>query len=72
MFRERSLEPNYPDKIEVDIEDFYRDRDKLEEYEKALYYIKEAIKGWDTETPEEWANILGEIQWVFEHYEVDV
>lgn len=72
MIRERSLEPNYPDKVEVYIEDYYRDRDKLEEYEKVLYFIKEAIKGWDTETPEEWANILAEIQWYFEHYEVDV
>lgn len=72
MIRERSLEPNYPDKIEVNIEDYYQDRDKLEEYEKILYFIKEAIKGWDEEKPEEWANILAEIQWVFEHYEVDV
>lgn len=72
MIRERSLEPNYPDKIEVYLEDYYQDRDKLEEYEKILYFIKEAIKGWDEETPEEWANILSEIQWAFEHYEVDV
>lgn len=62
MFRERSLEPNYPDKIEVDIEDYYRDRDKIENLERILFYIKDEIQGWDTETPEGWANILSEIQ----------
>lgn len=72
MIRERSLEPNYPDKIEVDIEDYYQDRDKLEEYKNVLYFIKEAIKGWETEKPEEWENILGEIQWAFDSYEVDL
>lgn len=69
MFRERSLEPNYPDKIEVDIEDFYRDRDKLENLERLIFYIKDEIQGWDTEKPEDWANILSEIQRYIEEME---
>lgn len=50
-------------------EDRLKDRDRLEQLEKILYFIKEEINGWDTETPENWANILSEIQRFIEELE---
>ena len=50
-------------------EDRIKDRDKLERLEKIIYFIKEEINGWDTEKPEEWANILSEIQRFIEELE---
>lgn len=50
-------------------EDRLKERDKLERLEKILYFIKEEINGWDTETPETWANILSEIQRFIEELE---
>lgn len=43
-------------------EDRQREQEKLENMERILYLIQEEIKGWDTETPENWANILSEIE----------
>ena len=45
-----------------DDEDRQREQEKLENMERILYLIQEEIKGWDTETPENWANILSEIE----------
>ena len=45
-----------------DDEDRQREQEKLENMERTLYLIQEEIKGWDTETPENWANILSEIE----------
>lgn len=50
-------------------EDRIKNRDRLEQLEKILYFIKEEINGWDTETPETWANILSEIQRFIEELE---
>lgn len=43
-------------------EDRQREQEKLENMERILYLIQEEIKGWDTGTPENWANILSEIE----------
>ena len=58
-------------KYEFDFEeeDRIKDRDRLERLEKILYFIKEEINGWDTETPENWANILSKIQRFIEELE---
>ena len=72
MINDRRLEPYIPDNIKVNLEDYQKLANNEELYESILYKIKEAINGWDELTPEEWANILAEIQWLFEHYEVDV
>lgn len=58
-------------KYEFDFEEEERlkDRDKLERLERIVYFIKEEINGWDTETPETWANILWEIQRYIEELE---
>ena len=55
--------------IEIDNEEQLRQNEKLENMEKCLYLIKEEIKGWDTETPENWANILTEVQRFLEELE---
>lgn len=43
-------------------EDRQREQEKLENMERILYLIQEEIKGWEVETPENWANILSEIE----------
>ena len=72
MISERRLEPYIPDNIEVNLEDYQELKNNEEKYENVLYKIKENIAEWETQTPEEWANILAEIAWLFEYYEVDV
>ena len=42
--------------------DRVREQEKLENMEKIIYLIQEEIKGWEVETPENWANILSEIE----------
>ena len=72
MIRERRLEPYEPENIEVKVEDWQKLKNNEEVYENVLYKIKETITGWDELTPEDWANILAEIAWLFEYYEVNV
>ena len=49
--------------------DEFRTKEKLENMERIIYLIQEEIKGWDAETPENWANILSEIQRFLEELE---
>ena len=72
MISDRRLEPYIPDNIEVDIEEYEKLKEDKELYENVLYKIKETIKGWQEEGIDDWENILSEIQWLFEYYEVDV
>ena len=72
MIRERRLEPYEPENIEVKVEDWQKLKNNEELYEHVLYRIKETITEWETQTPEDWANILAEIEWLFKHYEVNV
>lgn len=72
MISDRRLEPYIPDNIEVDLEEYEKLKEDKELYENVLYKIKETIKGWQEEGIDDWENILSEIQWLFEYYEVDV
>lgn len=72
MISDRKLEPYIPDNIEVDLEEYEKLKEDKELYENVLYKIKETIKGWQEEGIDDWENILSEIQWLFEYYEVDV
>ena len=72
MISDRRLEPYIPDNIEVDLEEYEKLKEDKELYENVLYKIKEVIKGWQEEGIDDWENILSEIQWLFEYYEVDV
>lgn len=72
MISDRKLEPYIPDNIEVDLEEYEKLKEDKELYENVLYKIKETIKGWQEEGIYDWENILSEIQWLFEYYEVDV
>ena len=47
---------------ELEEEESIKRNEKLENLEKAIYLIKEEIKGWDKETPEGWENILAEVE----------
>lgn len=47
---------------ELEEEERIKRNEKLENLEKAIYLIKEEIKGWDKETPEGWENILAEVE----------
>lgn len=72
MISDRRIEPYIPDNIEVDLEEYEKLKEDKELYENVLYKIKEIIKGWQEEGIDDWENILSEIQWLFEYYEVDV
>lgn len=72
MISDRRIEPYIPDNIEVDLEEYEKLKEDKELYENVLYKIKETIKGWQEEGIDDWENILSEIQWLFEYYEVDV
>lgn len=72
MISDRRLEPYIPENIEVDLEEYEKLKEDKELYENVLYKIKETIKGWQEEGIDDWENILSEIQWLFEYYEVDV
>ena len=72
MISDRKLEPYIPDNIEVDLEEYEKLKEDKELYENVLYKIKETIKGWQEEGIDDWENILSEIQWLLEYYEVDV
>lgn len=72
MISDRRLEPYIPENIEVDLEEYEKIKEDKELYENVLYKIKEVIKGWQEEGIDDWENILSEIQWLFEYYEVDV
>lgn len=72
MISDRRVEPYIPDNIEVDLEEYEKLKEDKELYENVLYKIKETIKGWQEEGIDDWENILSEIQWLFEYYEVDV
>ena len=47
---------------ELEEEERIKRNEKLENLEKAIYLIKEEIKGWDKETPEGLENILAEVE----------
>lgn len=47
---------------ELEEEERIKRNEKLENLERAIYLIKEEIKGWDKETPEGWENILAEVE----------
>lgn len=55
--------------FEFEEDDRLKEKSKLEKLERIVYLIKEEIENWDTEAPEEWANILSQVQRFLEELE---
>lgn len=55
--------------FEFEEDDRLKEKNKLEKLERIVYLIKEEIENWDTEAPEEWANILSQVQRFLEELE---